>query len=159
MMPHRLPILAVILTVAGIVPFLLCGLGSVATNDVTSRLSGFALIGYGAVILSFLGGVHWGLTLATEDDPAERPRLLLGVVPALMGWAALAASLYTQQPMFGLMLLILSFILTVVVEWRGHRRDWVPGGYIGMRIAATAVVVLILTTVTGIRLIGGHLIY
>jgi hypothetical protein len=35
----------------------------------------------------------------------------------------------------------------------------VPGGYIGMRIAATAVVVLVLTTVTGIRLIGGHLFF
>jgi hypothetical protein len=158
-MPHRLPILAVILTVAGIIPFLLCGLGAVAANDVTSQPAVLVLIGYGAAVLSFLGGVHWGLTLATEDDPAERPRLALGVVPGLMGWGALAASLYSKAPIFGLLLLILAFILTVVVEWRGHRREWLPAGYIGMRVAATAIVVLILTTVTGVRLIGGHLIY
>ena len=158
-MPRRLPVLAIILTVAGVVPFVLCGVGATASNTITSQISAYVLIGYGAVILSFLGAVHWGLTLATEHDPAERPRLLLGVVPALIGWGALAATLYARAPILGLVLLIVGFILTVVAEWHAHRRDWVPAGYIGMRIAATAVVVLILTTVTGVRLIGGHLIF
>jgi hypothetical protein len=158
MMPRRLPILAVILSVTGIIPFILCGLGAVAANAVTSLLAAYVLIGYGAVILSFVGAVHWGLTLATEHDPAERPRLLLGVLPALVGWGALSAALYSQQPVLGLLLLIAGFILTVVAEWHGHSRGWVPGGYIGMRLAITAIVVLTLTTVVGVRLIGGHLI-
>ena len=157
-MPRRLPVLAVILSVAGIIPFILCGLGAVAANVVTSLLAAYVLIGYGAVILSFVGAVHWGFTLATEHDPAERPRLLLGVLPALVGWGALAATLYSQQPVLGLILLIVAFILTVIAEWHGHQRGWVPGGYIGMRIAITAIVVLTLTTVVGVRLIGGHLI-
>jgi hypothetical protein len=158
-MPRRLPVLAVILTIAGIVPFILCGLGAVATNAITSQLAAYVLIGYGAVILSFLGGVHWGFTLAVEHDPAERPRLVLGIVPALVGWAALAAALYSQQPVLGLAMLIAAFILIVVAEWNGHGRDWVPGGYIGMRIAVTVVVVAILTTVAVLRMIGGHLIF
>jgi hypothetical protein len=157
-MPRRLPVLAIILTIAGIIPFILFGVEATATNTTTSMLAAFVLIGYGAVILSFLGGVHWGFTLATEHDPAERPRLVLGVVPALVGWAALAATLYAQAPIMGLLLLIGAFVLVVVAEWQGHSRGWVPGGYIGMRIAATGVVVLTLTTVAGIRLIGGHLI-
>jgi hypothetical protein len=158
-MPRRLPVLAIILGIAGIIPFVLCGLGAVATNAVTSQLAAFVLIGYGAVILSFLGGVHWGFTLATEHDPAERPRLLLGVLPALAGWGALAASLYSLQPVLGLSLLITAFILAIVAEWHGHRRGWVPAGYIGMRVAITVLVVAILTTVTVLRLIGGHLIF
>jgi hypothetical protein len=158
-MPRRLPVLAIILTIAGILPFILFGLEATAANTVTSQVSAYALIGYGAVILSFLGGVHWGFTLAIEHDPAERPRLLLGVLPGLIGWGALAATLYAQAPALGLLLLVGAFVLTVVAEWHGHRRGWVPGGYIGMRIAATAVVVLVLTTVTGIRLIGGHLFF
>lgn len=158
-MPRRLPALAVILGIAGIIPFILCGLGAVAANNVTSMLAAYVLIAYGAVILSFLGGVHWGFTLAVEPDPAERPRLSLGVIPALAGWAAVAVSLYAAQPLLGLSLLIAAFILTIVVEWQGHRRGWVPGGYIGMRVAITVVVVAILTTVTVLRLIGGHLIF
>jgi hypothetical protein len=158
-MPRRLPALAVILGIAGLIPFILCGLEAVATNTVTSQLAAYVLIGYGAVILGFLGAVHWGFTLATDHDPAERPRLALGVLPALAGWGALAATLYTAQPVLGLVLLIVAFILTVIAEWHGHRRGWVPGGYIGLRVAITVVVVAILTTVTVLRLIGGHLIF
>ena len=158
-MPRRLPILAVILSTAGIIPFVLCGLGAVATNAVTSQLAALVLIGYGAVILSFLGGVHWGFTLAVEHDRAERLRLGLGVIPGLLGWAALAVAIYSLQAALGLALLIAAFILAVVVEWRAHGRDLVPAGYIGMRIAITVVVVAILTTVTVLRLIGGHLIF
>ena len=157
-MPRRLPVLAIILSVAGLIPFLLFGLGSVSTNTITSRIAAYVLIGYGAVILSFIGAVHWGFTLATEHDPAERPRLALGVVPSLVGWGALALTLFTLQPVLGLLVLIAGFVATAVVEWRAHGRGWVPGGYIGMRLGLTGVVVLILTTVMGVRLIGGHLI-
>jgi hypothetical protein len=157
-MPRRLPILAVILGLAGIIPFLLCGLAAAQANSPAAVMAAYVLIGYGAVILAFLGGVHWGFTLSTAHDPAEIPRLILGVLPALAGWAALAASLYAGQPIIGLLLLIAAYILTIMAECHGHRRGWVPGGYIGMRIAITGVVVLILTTVTGVRLIGGHLI-
>ncbi len=157
-MPRRLPALAVILSAAGLIPFLAFGVGSVSANVITSRIAAYVLIGYGAVILSFVGAVHWGLTLATEHDPAERPRLILGVLPALVGWAALALTLSTLEPVLGLLLLISGFVLTAVAEWRGHSRGWVPGGYITLRLILTGVVVVILTTVMGVRLIGGHLI-
>ena len=157
-MPRRLPALAIILGVAGLIPFLVFGIGSVSTNTITSRLAAYVLIGYGAVILSFIGAVHWGFTLATEHDPAERPRLVLGVMPALVGWAALALTLFTLEPVLGLLLLIAGFVVTFIIEWRAHGRGWVPGGYIGLRLGLTAVVVLTLTTVMGVRLIGGHLI-
>jgi hypothetical protein len=158
-MPRRLPILAIILTAAGIIPFVACGLGAVAPNAVTSLPAAYVLIVYGAVILSFLGAVHWGFTLATENDPAERPRLLLGVLPAVAGWVAAAVAIYAVQPIIGMALLIVVFIATAAVEWKAHHLGWVPGGYIGMRLVATAIVVAILTTVLVVRLIGGHLIF
>jgi hypothetical protein len=50
-----------------------------------------ALVAYAAVILSFLGAVHWGLVMATPN--LERTQawnaLLWGVMPALLGWLAL----------------------------------------------------------------------
>ena len=158
-MPRRLPLLAVILSVAGIIPFIMCGLGAVATNTVTSLPAVNLLIAYSAIVLSFLGGVHWGLTLATEHDPAERPRLLGGVLAAVLSWAVVAVTIYTLHPSMGLALMIALFILGVAAEWRAHHRGWVPSGYIGMRIVITVVVVAILVTVLMLRLIGAHLIF
>jgi hypothetical protein len=158
-MPRRLPALAVILGIAGLIPFIICGLGATAANDVRSSLSAFALIGYGAVILGFLGGVHWGFTLSVQHDPAERFRLSLGVLPAIVGWLALALTFATSQAVLGLAILIAAYVGTVVVEWRAHARGLVPDGYIGLRVGISAVVILLLTTVLGVRLVGAHLIF
>lgn len=51
----------------------------------------FALVGYVAVILSFLGAVHWGLALANPglDKPRAWNALGWGVVPSLLGWFAM----------------------------------------------------------------------
>ena len=48
----------------------------------------FALLAYGATILSFLGAIHWGLALR---DPGHPPAVMLvwGVLPSLVAWAAL----------------------------------------------------------------------
>ncbi len=46
-----------------------------------------ALVGYGAVIVSFLGAIHWGL-LMRAGAPQPMPSLMWGVVPSLVGWAA-----------------------------------------------------------------------
>ena len=51
-----------------------------------------AFVGYGAVILSFLGAVHWGAAMvAPAPTPAPAPALRYAgsVLPALAGWAAL----------------------------------------------------------------------
>jgi hypothetical protein len=47
-----------------------------------------ALLGYGAVITSFLGAIHWGLVMRAGAAPAA-PVLVWGVVPSLVAWAAL----------------------------------------------------------------------
>lgn len=74
---------------AGLVPFVGCALVMLAVPDDGSRhLAARALLGYGAVILSFLGGVHWGLVL--RNAPARAAGMLaIGVVPSLLGWASL----------------------------------------------------------------------
>ena len=41
---------------------------------------------YGAVILSFLGGIQWGMALLAEDPAVRIRRLCIGVMPSL--WAA-----------------------------------------------------------------------
>ena len=59
-MNARLPPLALLLGVGGLVPFLACGLGSVtAGGAVPADRALLALVEYAAIILSFLGAVHW----------------------------------------------------------------------------------------------------
>ena len=45
------------------------------------------LIGYGAVILSFVGALHWGAQLSSQQPSAGR--FVWSVVPALIAWLAL----------------------------------------------------------------------
>ena len=58
-----------------------------------AQFSLLALMAYGATVLAFLGGVHWGFALdegSNQTSQALRARLVLGVVPSLIGWAAAA---------------------------------------------------------------------
>ena len=45
-----------------------------------------ALSAYAAVIISFLGGIHWGVAFTRNDPPASL--FVWGVVPSLVAWIA-----------------------------------------------------------------------
>jgi hypothetical protein len=155
---RSLPTLAVLLGVAGIIPFVLTGVGSVGANPEHALAATRGLVGYGAIVLGFLGGVHWGFTLSDKgDDEAVRSRLLLGVAPALVGWAAVILSIVTE-PVFSLILLTAGFIGAVVVETRAHRRGLMPDGYLMLRWVISVVVILILTIVTVLRFFGARVL-
>ena len=94
----------------------------------------WALMAYGAVVLSFLGGVHWGFALAPgtveQSGRTERWRLLFGVMPSLIGWVALLAPL-ALPAWTGLCVLIAGFLATVIVEAQAGRRGLVSQHYFG----------------------------
>ena len=161
-MRFKLPLLAVLLGVAGLVPLLVCALFSVSVAAPVGTAWLGALIFYGAVILSFLGGVHWGVALAVRrSDPAQTPdgaehdrvRFGLGVLPSLIGWAALLSTLLLSH-VVALAILIAGFIATMVGETRLRDGELLPGGYLWLRWALTVVVVVVLVTVLVLRLIG-----
>jgi len=158
-MPHRLPFLAVVLGIAGIIPFLLCGLEATSANAQNGMIASHLLVAYGAIILSFLGGVHWGFTLAAPEDSAEQQRLVGGVLPAICGWLILGMGLLTGMPALAIAALIACFIAGTAAEWHGYQAGMVPGGYIALRVAITFAVVAILTVVAALRLVGAHLIF
>lgn len=43
-------------------------------------------ITYGAIILSFLGALHWGMEFAKYGGEVGFQRLAIGVVPVLVAW-------------------------------------------------------------------------
>lgn len=158
-MNRRPPALAFALGFAGLLPFFGCGLAALSLPGEQALHLLSALLAYGAVILSFLGGVHWGLALADETGRAERPRYALGVLPSLIGWLALLVMLlpWGGGPELGLAVLILGYAATVAVEAQGARQGLVPPRYMALRWGLTAIVVLLLTLVLVLRLAGTHI--
>ena len=63
---------------------------------------GAALSAYAAVVIAFLGGVHWGFGFM---EPVPEPRLFLwGVVPALVAWLAVLMPPHAGLVIHGVML-------------------------------------------------------
>ena len=77
-----------ILVLAGFIPFaaLALWLYGIAPDHPWRQGTITLLTGYGAVVLSFLGGIRWGLALRRHDGEAD---LILGIVPPLVGWIAI----------------------------------------------------------------------
>ncbi len=153
---RRLPILAALLGLGGLVPFLACGFGAVWVQQPLSaaRLLA-ALITYGAVILSFLGAVHWGLVLGDEVGLADRARLTFGVLPSLIGWVALLVFLEDQAEI-ALAILVAGFLGVIAIEQRADRAGLISRGYLVLRWILSMVVVLVLLAVLVIRAAGLH---
>ena len=90
-----LPLSAWLLGYAGILPFLLLYLillFNPAMLDIYISHIGLWLLAYAAVILSFLGAVHWGVALSKIDHLSPLTiNLLFGysVLPSILAWLAL----------------------------------------------------------------------
>ena len=75
------------LGLSGLLPFVGEALVlALATGPDWQALAGRGLVAYGALIASFLGGIHWGLVM--KGVPRADQRLAWGVAPSLLAWAA-----------------------------------------------------------------------
>jgi len=75
----------------GVLPFVvgLVAVGLIHDPGLRERAADLSLA-YGAVILAFLGAVHWGRMLE-RGTLAEAPLLAVwGVLPSIVGWLTLA---------------------------------------------------------------------
>ncbi|KAI1471789.1 uncharacterized protein F4812DRAFT_415469 [Daldinia caldariorum] len=94
-------------------------------------------LGYGAVIISFLGAVHWGMeyTEKTPDPARTRFRYGLGVLAPAVAWPTLL------MPMdFALTAQFAAFVLLYVADSRATVRAWAPSWYATYRFVLTAIV-------------------
>jgi Protein of unknown function (DUF3429) len=73
------------LGIAGLLPFLAAALASLLAPPAWDDAAARALVAYGAVIVSFLGGIHWGAPTDAARDGAR----LWGVLPSLLAWPML----------------------------------------------------------------------
>jgi hypothetical protein len=130
------PAPAAVLGLAGVIPFAAGALCSFQP-DTLGAFANVALLAYGAVILSFLGGIHWGLAIG-QRDPSYR-RLGLGVVPSLAGWVA-----FLLGGAAGLLLLAAAFVAVLALDVQLTRDGMAPTWFPRLRTLLTAAVVLCL---------------
>lgn len=99
--------LALRLGYAGLLPFVLGAalVWLLAGYDVDAHA--FATLGlsaYAAVVISFLGGIHWGLGFR-QATPSARP-FVWGVLPSLLAWVAVVMPAYAGLVVHGVMLVV-----------------------------------------------------
>ncbi len=109
-----------------------------------------ALYGYGAIILSFVGAMHWGMAMSLPEL-SERQRslsLAWSVVPALIAWPAFLLSPWIAAP-----LLTLGFLTHYLQDKRLARQAKLPGWYLPLRLRLTSVATFCL--VAGMLAVSG----
>lgn len=126
---HKLdPLWANFLGYAGVTPVL--GLLILGWTDQTWQQQSVSLAcSYGALILSFLGGIHWGFATA---GAASIKTFVPSVAPSLWAWAALAC------PEGITLCAIIVGVLTFYIYER--RTTWVtklPSWYLPLRLKLT----------------------
>lgn len=140
---HRLPVPAMVLGVSGAIP-LLAGV-SVALAAPTAF--GFPLVQwvvvYAALVLSFLGGMHWGLAsavLARDPSELDAPKVLaFSVLPALVGWVAVFLPGRLAPAV-----LANAFIAILLLDRLIERLGYAPRWWMPLRVRLTAAVVALL---------------
>ena len=129
------PTSAKVLGFAGLIPFVGCMLAALLAGETLRPLALQALMAYAAVILSFLGGVHWGLAIAVprrwdSDESLTSVRLAFSIVPSLIAWAALLMPLR-----FGMLVTSLAIALVLMLDQKAVREGTCPVWYLSLRLA------------------------
>jgi hypothetical protein len=137
-MTDAIPRPALILGWAGVIPFALLTTAVVLDITLWSLDPGWGLRAYGACILSFLGGVQWGLLLPQQEGGhSPFSRYLFSVLPSLLGFFCL---LIPNLP--GLIGLVIGFIGLLAYDVSTVRHRLAPRWYTPLRVQLTATVVL-----------------
>ena len=96
----------------GLIPFVGLSVWYAMTTNV--QQAGFvlsALLAYAAIILSFVGAIHWGRSLHEPHMVKSNLLQLISIIPTLLGWVALLV-----PAQVGLMILIVSFFLIYLFD-------------------------------------------
>lgn len=119
----------------GLLPFVFLTLASGLDEDHAPLLSN-ALYAYGAIILSFVGALHWGfaMSLRSLNDHQRTAAFIWSVVPALLAWPALL-----MPPLLAAPLLLAGFVANYLRDRHLDRQAELPAWYLPLRFRLSSV--------------------
>lgn len=138
---NQIPPNALYLGLGGLIPFFTMALAAAFLKDASQDKATWALGAYGAVILSFLGGVNWGVLLHDRASLKRWKPLVLSVVPSIIAWLALLL-----PSTYMLSLLAAAMVLQYFLDTESIRQKILPAWYGRLRLILTtgAVISLLL---------------
>jgi hypothetical protein len=100
---------------------------------------------YGALILSFIGALHWGVAMVMSNITADQRSVMFvwSVVPCLLGFASLIA-----HSVLGDMLLVGGFLAHYWQDRRLAAMAALPAWYLPLRLRLTAIALVCLAAGT-----------
>jgi len=122
----------------GAIPFLAMAVAAVISPAfAAARLGGeTAFLGYGAVILSFMGGVRWGRALTLDQPARAAEQMILSVAPSLAAWL----TLLIDRP-WSLLLLAAGFALQAAWDFKSAGAGLLPAWFGRLRLTISAIVI------------------
>jgi len=133
-----LPTAAVVLGGAGAVPFVVLAVTACVAAEGVAIVSSEAVVTYGAVILSFIGGAHWGFasgSVAGGHAPAAGRLFTASVVPSLVGWVALMLPTPWSAAVLGI-----AFVALLPLDRWAWLRSLTPNWWMRLRLPLSATV-------------------
>ena len=93
---------------------------------------------YGAVIVAFLGGIQWGLSLNEQTD---RQYFFISNVLALLAWA----SLFAFASFVGIFTILMAFIFALIVDSHAYKNGVISEWFWQLRLRISVIVMLTLS--------------
>ncbi len=125
---------------AGLIPFVLLAALLWLVNVELQAWVAIALAAYAALIVSFLGGIHWGIGWQAGRHAAahhaQRNHFLWGIVPSLLAWPGLLMPAFAGLAWLGF-LLILCYLADRTLYTRAGLQAWLT---LRFRLSAIAAV-------------------
>lgn len=134
--PRRVPLPVALLSAAGLLPplmalFVRLAAGAHPESPLPGTIGALGLI-YTALILSFLGGIWWGVAVARVPSAELPPLVGIAVAPTIVALALIGLSL--GRPMLAGILLGLVLMATPLVDRHLRERRLVPPWWMRLRV-------------------------
>lgn len=132
------------LTFAGAIPFIAACAALWFAPPAYRGFVSQALAAYAAVILSFLGGIQWGIAISVLDAAPRSARTMfaLSVIPSLLAWAVLLLPAARERVLVAIVL----FAFVWVIDAMLHLQKLIPAWFFKLRgvISATVMGTLVM---------------
>jgi len=131
-----IPLPARFFGIAGLLPFIagaiLCWIRITIPIGPVEITGSFMLLSYGAVILSFLGGIRWGVAMQHGSMIGSWATVAWAMMPSLIAWFAIMFN-----STIGLLMLMLGLAMQYAVDYRSTKARITPPWFLTLRTVLT----------------------